>query len=872
MSAFAPNWIRPNADMKLSESINLENADHSNQTLIDSAAYAGAVEHAGETVPFEDELRKRELEDEAAADQVSAEQLEVADSGEPVSDAGHADTGGVLRPPEPPTASQPVVVTGTEQDGGLPDWLVTGGIVVGGGVAIAALGGGGGGGGGGGNNDQNLFSPTFTSDEAVSVAEGEALAQTVTATDLDEGSSVSFSISGGSDQDLFSIDSNSGALRFLSAPDFEAPADANTDNDYQVTVTASDGENETDQAIRVSVTNVAEDGVNDAPSITSNGGGASAGVDFEENGDGLVTTVTAEDLDADPAPVLSFSLGDFDDADLFSIDAVSGELSFVTPPDFENPTDQGGDGDYEVTVIVDDGLGGSDQQRITVTVTDTNEAPNINSDGGGDNAVLNFIENSTADVTTVAATDPESDNVTYSIVDGADGALFSIDENSGVLRFLSAPDFDSPQDQDGDNNYQVTVRADDRTDASGLFDTQNIVVSVSQSSNNAPPLTVKDDYQTDEDVELTVDAVNGVLANDSDPDGNIVNVELLNPAANGAVVLAADGSFTYTPDADFSGTDSFVYRVTDDDGSVAVGTASITVGANNDAPVIEAQSFTIAENSGNATLVGVVAASDVEGDDLSFAITAGNDGGAFQIDPDSGAITVADQAPLDFETTPSFSLTVQVDDGERNAEAQITLDLSDVNEAPSAADQQFDIVENSAVDTVVGTVLAQDPETDALSFSIDGGNQAGAFQIDPDSGEISVADAAPLDFETTTSFVLTVGVSDGEFSDSAQITIDVTNDPGDDPMASSAGAGAVILDLENASAGDQALIELLDLLAYEPQDGPLYLIGDAGDVLELGEGIHDSGSDVAESGYLFDVYDAGDSGLQLLVDQDFVIG
>ena len=99
--------------------------------------------------------------------------------------------------------------------------------------------------------------------------------------------------------------------------------------------------------------------------ITSNGGGATAGISVPEN-TLEVTTVTA--TDANPGDTLSYSISGTDAA-LFDIDSVTGTLTFKALPDFEVPVDANTDNDYEVTVTVSDGNTGSDAQDITVTVT-----------------------------------------------------------------------------------------------------------------------------------------------------------------------------------------------------------------------------------------------------------------------------------------------------------------------------------------------------------------------------------------------------------------------------------------------------------------------------------------------------------------------
>ncbi|MDE0471069.1 MAG: cadherin repeat domain-containing protein, partial [Ekhidna sp.] len=200
----------------------------------------------------------------------------------------------------------------------------------------------------------------------------------------------------------------------------------------------------------------------------------------------------------------------------------------------------------------------------------------------------------------------------------------------------------------------------------------------------------------------------------------------------------------------------------------------------NDAPGIEAQTFSVAENAAMDAMVGTVAAEDAQDDELTFAITSGNLGDAFAINAGTGAITVA--GTLDHETTAAYTLTVQVSDGTATAEAEITIDITDVNEAPMIDANQnrtFSVAENAANGTAVGTVSAEDEDKgDELTFSIANGNTNGntgeAFQID-NTGALTVKTPAALDFETKQTFTLTVSVSDGELSVTTDITVNLTD-------------------------------------------------------------------------------------------------
>lgn len=309
----------------------------------------------------------------------------------------------------------------------------------------------------------------------VNIAENATAVTKVVASDVDAGSSVTYSISGGADAGLFSINASTGDLRFVTAPNFESPQDVGADKAYEVIVTASDGSLTDSQTLTVGVTDVDE-----APAITSNEGGTSASISVAENLT-TVTTVTATDPDASATLVYSISGGV--DSALFMIDRNSGALSFKSPPDFEAPGDQGQNNVYNVVVAVSDGKS-ADTQSLAITVTDANEAvnqaPSISSNGGGD-AVVEVQEGATA-VTTVVAPDPDAeDSVSYSLLDGADSDLFVIDAATGVLRFIAAPDFEMPLDEDMDNVYALVVAASDGE----LSDTQAISVVVTDLAEPA---------------------------------------------------------------------------------------------------------------------------------------------------------------------------------------------------------------------------------------------------------------------------------------------------------------------------------------------------------------------------------------------------
>ncbi|HEY0131252.1 MAG TPA: cadherin domain-containing protein [Allosphingosinicella sp.] len=318
--------------------------------------------------------------------------------------------------------------------------------------------------------------PIITSNGAgtnasLSIGENSTGVTTVVAADP-ENTAITYSISGGADSSKFTINASTGALAFVTAPNFESKTDVGANGVYDVIVRASDGFNVDTQAIAITVTNV-----NEAPVITSNGGGATASVSLGENGS-TVTVVASTDPEG---TARTYSIAGGADAARFTMSS-NGILSFIAAPDFESPTDAGGNNVYDVVIRASDGAL-DDTQAMAVTVTNLNEAPVITSDGAGTTGAVTVSEN-IALVTTVTSTDPENATRTYSISGGLDSAKFAINASTGVLSFVTAPNFESPTDTNADNQYFVTVRSSD-----GVFaDTQTLTVTVA-NVNEAPVIT-----------------------------------------------------------------------------------------------------------------------------------------------------------------------------------------------------------------------------------------------------------------------------------------------------------------------------------------------------------------------------------------------
>ena len=197
---------------------------------------------------------------------------------------------------------------------------------------------------------------------------------------------------------------------------------------------------------------------------------------------------------------------------------------------------------------------------------------------------------------------------------------------------------------------------------------------------NAVPVATSDTFTGDEDTAIS----GNVLDNDTDADDDTLTTTLVNDVRFGTLLLNADGTFTYTPNANLYGTDEFTYSVSDGYGGTATANVTITVNAVNDAPVIANQSFSIHENLPTGVGIWFVPASDPDyGQTLTYSITGGNAAGVFAIDAYTGELMISDASGLDYETATSFALTVQVSDNGATpltASAVVTISVENLAE------------------------------------------------------------------------------------------------------------------------------------------------------------------------------------------------
>ncbi len=303
-----------------------------------------------------------------------------------------------------------------------------------------------------------------------------------------------------------------------------------------------------------------------------------------------------------------------------------------------------------------------------------------------------------------------------------------------------------------------------------------------EPKNNAP--TIADKAFTVKENIAAGDPIGTLTA--SDKDGDALTFGIVEND-NGLFAITAKGALSVATgkNLDFETAAKHTISASVSDGE-ATAKATITINVTdvdeeppleeNSAPTIEAQSVEVVENISDADSFGTVSAQDKDTDDvLTFSMT--DESGLFEI-TEAGELSLVKGKELDFEAleNPTINVTIQVTDQKDSAQAEVTINVINVNEAPEieSTTYEFDVAEDISDNEAIGTkIAATDPEGDNLTFTITDGNDNGLFEVNAD-GELSLATGKNLDYETATNHILTISVSDGELSAAENITLTLT--------------------------------------------------------------------------------------------------
>ncbi|NLZ26825.1 MAG: ExeM/NucH family extracellular endonuclease [Chloroflexi bacterium] len=424
-------------------------------------------------------------------------------------------------------------------------------------------------------------------------------------------------------------------------------------------------------------------------------------------------------------------------------------LNPVTATFSWTPTEAQGPGVYTITFrACDDGEPVEcAEAEVTITVLEVNLPPVIDPIPDQEVDELELL------TFTAQASDPDIpvQTLAFSLKNAPEGA--AIDPVTGVFTW-------TPNVNQGTQTYLFQVCVSD-----GAF---GVCTNVTVLVNNVdfPPVAVDDAYTTDEDVVLNVPAP-GVLENDTDPDSPVITAVLVENVSHGELVLNADGSFVYTPNQDYNGTDTFTYKASDGALESEVATVTITINPVNDAPVAVDDEYTVAEdNVLTVAAPGVLENDyDVDGDVLSAALRSNVSHGVLVLLSDGSFTYTPDP---NFFGTDSFTYTLlsypQPDSGWTDW-ATVTITVTPVNDAPVLDEiPDFTIPE---LEPFAFIATASDVDDTELTFSLVNPPEGAA--IDPETGEFTWTPT----HEQVGEHEITLCVSDGELEDCQTFTITV---------------------------------------------------------------------------------------------------
>ncbi len=392
----------------------------------------------------------------------------------------------------------------------------------------------------------------------------------------------------------------------------------------------------------------------------------------------------------------------------------------------------------------------------------------------GVNTIRTVAENTAAGVNigdVVAATDQDANTTLTYTLSGTDAASFDIDSTNGQLKTKSALDFETK------NAYSVTLTVSD-----GLG-TDTIAVTINISNVNEAPIFAANSPTTHTVPENTAAGENiGTAYSATDVDGDTLTFSLSGPDASAYDIDSSTGQLKTKAALDYETKTSYSITITASDDTLAdtiTVTINITDVDENIAPVFTEGSTatrSIVENTAaNINIGTAVSATDADNDTLTYTL-GGTDAAAFDIDGTTGQLKT--KAALDYETKTSYSITITASDDTLADTITVTINITDIDEniAPvftEGSTATRSIAENTASDVNIGTaVSATDADINTLTYTL-GGTDAAAFDIDGTTGQLKTK--ASLDYETKTSYSVTITVSDGKATDSITVTINITD-------------------------------------------------------------------------------------------------
>ncbi|WP_195760042.1 Ig-like domain-containing protein, partial [Flavobacterium sp. LC2016-23] len=314
----------------------------------------------------------------------------------------------------------------------------------------------------------------------------------------------------------------------------------------------------------------------------------------------------------------------------------------------------------------------------------------------------------------------------------------------------------------------------------GNSDSNTVTVDITINPFNDAPIAIADSYSVNEAGTLTATIANGILANDTDAEGNTLTAVLVTGPTNGTLTLNADGTFTYVHNGSETTTDSFTYKANDGNSDSNTVTVYITINPVNDAPVAIADSYSVNEaGTLTATIANGILTNDTdaEGNTLTAILVTGPTNGTLTLNAD-GTFTYVHNGS---ETTTD-SFTYKANDGNADSNTvTVNITINPVNDAPVAIADSYSVNESGTLTaTIANGILANDTDAEgnALTAILVTGPTNGTLTLNADGTFTYIHNGSET---TTDSF--TYKANDGN-ADSNTVTVDITINPVNDaPVA-----------------------------------------------------------------------------------------
>ena len=613
---------------------------------------------------------------------------------------------------------------------------------------------------------------TTTRSVAENTASGTNIGTAVSATDADN-DTLTYTL-GGTDADSFTIVSTTGQLQTSAALDHE------TKSSYSVTVSVSDGKGGNDSiAVTITVTG------GETPPVA----------------DGICRVgdvLAAGESCTYPGTDTEFSVNNNG----------NGQFLFFSSSSRLNIRDTQIN-NVSYTLVAEKLSSGSwEIKELGATAPPPNTAP-VFTDGASTTRTV--AENTASGVnigSAVSATDADTDDTLTYTLGGTDAASFGIVSTSGQLQTNAALDYEMK------SSYSVSVSVSDGNGGTDSISVTINITDIDETIPNRAPVFTEGNTATRSIAENTVPGANiGAAIAATDADGNTLTYSLGGTDAASFSIVSTSGQLQTRAALDYETQTSYSLTITVSDGtltdsiSVTINITDIDETIPNRAPVFtEGNTATrsIAENTVPGANIGAaIAATDADGNTLIYTL-GGTDASAFRIVSTSGQLQT--NAALDYEIKTIYSVSVSVSDGTLTDTISVTINITDIDETiPNRAPVFTEgntatrsVAENTGTRVNIGAAIAAtDADGNTLTYSLSG-TGASAFRIDSSSGQIRTSSS--LDYETQSSYILTVNVSDGSLTDFIDVRINV-KDVNENAPVFTEGTSATRFVAENTVAG-----------------------------------------------------------------------